>query len=145
MASNQSRNPQLAGRIELLLIVGVVICIASNLLLPIGHRVMDHVAVNSAGPTVGLDFWQNLPEEVLELERQIEVQGALLEQIVKLHEADLEPPDDGSRTAEEQERIDDRVEAALAEPTRALRVIQEARAVRIKELKAEYLARRVDI
>ena len=84
MASNQSGNPQAAGRLELLLIVGVVICTTSNLLLSMSHRVMDQVAVNSAGPTVGLDFWQNLPEDVLELERRIEVQGALLEQIVKL-------------------------------------------------------------
>lgn len=145
MASNQSRNPQLAGRIELLLIVGVVICIASNLLLSMGHRVMDQVVVNSAGPTVGLDFWDNLPDDVRELDRQIERQAALLEPIVRLHAKDLVLPDDGSRTAEEQGRIDDRVEAALAEPTRALRVVQEARAVRIKELKAEYLARHVDI
>lgn len=144
MASNQSGNPQAAGRLELLIIVGVVICTTSNLLLSMSHRVMDQVAVNSAGPTVGLDFWQNLPEDVLELELRIEVQGALLEQILKLHEADLQPPDDGSRTAEEQERVDDRLEAALAQPTRALRVIQEARAARIEELKSEYLSRRIN-
>jgi hypothetical protein len=145
MISNQSRNPQPEGRIELLLIVGVVICIAGNLLLSVGQRMMDRVAVNVAGPTAGLEFWENLPADVRELDRQIERQAALLEPILKFHANDLVLPDDGTRTEEEQRRIDERVEAALAEPTKALRVIQAARAARIKELKAEYLKRRANV
>lgn len=129
---------------ELWVIVGLVICLAGNLLSSVGQRVMDRVAVEAGGPSVGLEFWENLPADVRELDRQIERQAALLEPIVKLHEKDLQPPDDGRRTEEEQMRIDERVEAALAEPTQALRVIQGKRAARIKELKAKYLARRTD-
>lgn len=144
MSSNQSRNPRPDGRMELWVIIGLVICLGGNLLLSVSQQVMDRVVANVAGPTVGLDFWENLPADVRELDRQIEHQAALLEPIVELHEKDLQPPSDGTRTEEEQMRIDERVEATLAQPTRAMRVIQDQRAFRIAELKAQYLARLTD-
>lgn len=144
MGKHQTANQQPLVRIAPLLIIGTVICILGNQFLSLGQRVMSQVEAEAMGVTVGAEFWQNLPEDVRRLDEQIERQAALFESVATFHKDELIPPEDGSRTPEAQQRINDIIEAALAEPTRALRATQRARRIRIDELKAEYLARRSD-
>lgn len=114
---------------EILVIIGVVMFAAAQIFLTLANRAL-------------LDFWQNLPADVHALDFQIERQVALLERKLGKLECELQPPSDSPRSGWEQTRVNDRVEAAIARPSKVIRRLQQQRATRIQELKELYLAGR---